>query len=377
MSVAIAKVFGSAMAGTSKARPELVDALMQLAVRIEVLPCRGGEPLLRRLFEPLGYKVGAEDHELDTNYPDWGSSRYFSVTLEGTLRVRDLLAHLYVLIPVLDDAKHYWVAEDEIEKLLRRGSDWLRTHPERDLIVDRYLKHRRSLARQAVARLVEQEQPGADEVELEQEQEEEAVEKPLGLNQQRVNAVLAVLRNTGARRVLDLGCGGGKLLTELFSDKSFSEIVGVDVSYRSLDLARQRLRLDRLPERQAARVKLLHGSLTYRDKRIAGYDAAALVEVIEHLDAFRLPALERVVFEHARPGVVVVTTPNIEYNVRFETLPAGQLRHRDHRFEWTREQFRGWANAVSQRHGYQVRFMPVGPDEPDVGPPTQMAVFSS
>lgn len=377
MSVAIADVFGSAMAGTSKARPELADTPISLTVTIDVLPCRGGEALLRRLFEPLGYQVGAEDHALDEQFPAWGGSRYFSVKLEGSVRVRDLLAHLYVLIPVLDDAKHYWVGDDEIEKLLRRGGDWLAAHPERELIVDRYLKHRRSLARQAVARLVEQEQPGAEELEVEQAEEEEAVEQPLGLNQQRINATLAVLRSCGARRVLDLGCGSGKLVGELLADRTFQEIVGVDVSYRSLEVASRRLRIDRLPERQSARVKLLHGSLTYRDKRLAGYDAAALIEVIEHLDAFRLPALERVVFEHARPGVVIVTTPNIEYNGKFETLPAGELRHRDHRFEWTRAEFHAWAAGVSGRHGYEVRFLPVGPDDADVGSPTQMAVFSS
>lgn len=377
MSVAIAEVYGTAMAGNSKVRPELVEQAIPLEVQIDVLPCRGGEALLRRLFEPLGYHVTAQDHALDEQFPDWGTSRYFSVTLSGSVSVRDLLSHLYVLIPVLDDAKHYWVGEDEIEKLLRRGGEWLAKHPERELIADRYLKHRRSLARHAVARLVGQDQPGADEIEEEHEQQEEAVEKPLGLNQQRINAVLAVLRSAGARRVLDLGCGGGKLLGELFADKSFQEIVGVDVSYRSLELARQALRLDRQPERQATRVKLLHGSLTYTDKRLTGYDAAALVEVIEHLDPFRLPALERMVFEHARPGVVVVTTPNIEYNGKFETLPAGELRHRDHRFEWTREEFRAWSTRVAERHRYDVRFLPVGLEDEVVGAPTQMAVFSS
>jgi 3' terminal RNA ribose 2'-O-methyltransferase Hen1 len=278
---------------------------------------------------------------------------------------------------VLDDTKHYWVGEDEIDKLLRRGKEWLPGHPERELIANRYLKHRRSLARQAVARLVEQEVPGTEEVEEEHEQEEEAVEKPLGLNVQRMNAVLAVLRSAGAHRVIDLGCGSGKLLAELFADKSFTEIVGVDVAYRSLEAAARKLRLDRLPERQTSRIKLLHGSLTYRDKRLSGYDAATLVEVIEHLDAFRLPALERVVFGYSRPGLVVVTTPNVEYNAKFETLPAGQLRHRDHRFEWTREEFRIWATAVAGSHRYDVRFLPIGPEDDVVGSPTQMAVFST
>jgi 3' terminal RNA ribose 2'-O-methyltransferase Hen1 len=159
-------------------------------------------------------------------------------------------------------------------------------------------------------------------------------------------------------------------------DKSFEQIVGLDVSHRALEVAAERLHLDRMNERQRSRIQLLHGSLTYRDARLAGFDAAAVVEVIEHLDPPRLAALERVLFEFARPATVVVTTPNVEYNVRFETLPAGQFRHRDHRFEWTREQFQAWASGAAERFGYNVRFLPVGPEDPEVGPATQVAVFA-
>lgn len=376
MSVAIGDVYRSAMTGTSKERPELAEQAIPLVARLDVVPCRGGEAMLRRLFEPLGYQMQVEPHALDDTFPEWGDSRYFSVTLDATCRLADLLAHLYVLIPVMDDAKHYWVGDDEVDKLLRRGGSWLGAHPERDLIVNRYLKRQRSLARQAVARLIEQEQPDADEVASEHEEEEEAVERPMGLHEQRLNTVVAALRNAGARRVLDLGCGEGRLLQALFADKSFEEIVGVDVSHRSLEHARRRLRLDRLPERQASRMRLLQGSLTYRDARLAGYDAAALVEVIEHLDENRLPALEHVVFGSAQPSTVVVTTPNAEYNVKFETLPAGRPRHRDHRFEWTRAQFQTWASRVSAAFGYEARFVSIGPDDAAVGPPTQMAVFT-
>jgi hypothetical protein len=114
----------------------------------------------------------------------------------------------------------------------------------------------------------------------------------------------------------------------------------------------------------------------YRDRRLSGYDAATLIEVIEHLDPPRLAALERVVFENAQPGTVVVTTPNAEYNVKFESLPPGRFRHKDHRFEWTRAQFAQWANATAARFGYGVRFLPVGPEDPAIGAPTQMGVFS-
>jgi len=187
--------------------------------------------------------------------------------------------------------------------------------------------------------------------------------------------MVGVLAASGAKRVVDLGCGEGKLLRRLLADPRYEEIVGVDVSWRALELAGERLRLDELPVRQRERILLLHGSLMYRDARISGFDAAAVVEVVEHLDPPRLAAFERVLFELARPGSVVLTTPNAEYNVKWETLTAGRFRHRDHRFEWTREEFHAWAGGIASRFGYSVRFLPVGEEDPVVGPPTQMAVF--
>ncbi|HKR97436.1 MAG TPA: methyltransferase, partial [Candidatus Angelobacter sp.] len=179
-----------------------------------------------------------------------------------------------------------------------------------------------------------------------------------------------------AKRVLDLGCGEGRLIRELLDHREFKEILGMDVSFRSLEIASDRLRMDRLPPMQKERIRLLHGSLMYKDKRLAGYDAACVVEVIEHLDPPRLAAFERVLFENARPKQVVVTTPNSEYNVRFETLPAGQFRHKDHRFEWTRPQFRAWAGSICSRFGYTAQFLPIGPEDAEVGSPTQMGVFT-
>jgi len=139
--------------------------------------------------------------------------------------------------------------------------------------------------------------------------------------------------------------------------------------------SRHRL-VHRMPERQRRRVEIFQGSLLYRDKRLAGFDAAALVEVIEHLDPPRLAALERVLFEFARPHHVVVTTPNREYNALFPTLPAGAMRHGDHRFEWTRAEFNAWGEGAAARFGYEVRFEPVGPMDEKAGAPSQMAVFS-
>jgi 3' terminal RNA ribose 2'-O-methyltransferase Hen1 len=377
LSVAIAQVYGSALAGRSKERPELAETPLPLEAKLAVLPCRGGDGFLRRLFEPLGYAVTARRHPLDKTFPDWGESPYFTVELRATCRLKQLLAHLYVLIPVLDDDKHYWVNEDEIAKLLRHGEGWLAEHPERDLIARRYLKHQRRLTDEALARLAEEDRPDPDAVAEAQATEEAALEDRLSLNEQRLAAVAAALRDSGARRVLDLGCGEGKLLRELGRDASFAEVVGMDVSHRALEIARERLDRDRLPPAQQERVRLIQGSLTYRDRRLAGYDAAAVVEVIEHLDPPRLAAFERVLFEFARPGTVVLTTPNAEYNVKFEGLPAGRFRHKDHRFEWTRAEFQAWAGRVAQRFGYTARFLPVGPEDPAVGAPTQMAVFTT
>jgi 3' terminal RNA ribose 2'-O-methyltransferase Hen1 len=375
LSVAISRVLRSALSGTSRERPDLAETPIPLEARLAVVPARGGEALLRRLFEPLGYAVAADPHPLDPARPEWGDSRHLTVTLSAVTRLRDLLTHLYVLVPVLDGAKHYYVGDEEVEKLLRHGEGWLAAHPERGMIAARYLKHRRGLVREAIARLVEREAPDDDAADA-RDAEEAALEERVSLHQQRLATVLATLRASGARRVLDLGCGEGRLLRMLMDEPGFDEVVGMDVSHRSLEVAAERLKLDRLPAGRRERIRLIHGSLMYRDRRLEGFDAAAVVEVVEHMDPPRLAAFERVLWQHARPETVVLTTPNAEYNVRWESLPAGRFRHRDHRFEWTRAEFQAWAGGVAERWGYVVRFLPVGPVDAEVGAPSQMAVFT-
>lgn len=374
MSVAISQVYGTALGGHCKQKPELVTTPIPLAARIDVLPVRGDESFLHRVFEPLGYTVDATRHPLDEQFPEWGESPYFSVTIEGTTTLSELLTHLYVLIPVFDNEKHYFVGEDELEKLLAKGSGWLTQHPEKDQITRRYLKHQSTLYRQALARLLEEEPPDSS-LDSSFSPQPSSFNESLSLNEQRHGTVLAALRSSGAGRVLDLGCSEGKLIRELLRDKQFEQIVGLDVSIRSLERAQKRLKLERLPDRQAERVRLIHGSLMYRDRRLEGFDAAAVVDVIEHLDAPRLSAFERVLFEFARPKTVVLTTPNREYNVMWESIRAGQFRHSDHRFEWTRREFEDWATRVADQHGYSVRYLPVGSEDEKVGPPTQMGVF--
>lgn len=376
LSVAISQVFGTALSGRCRDKPELAEAALPLTARLPALRCRGGEVFLRQLFEPLGYALAATRHPLDERFPEWGEGPYFAIELSATTRLVDLLSHLYVLIPVLDDEKHYFIGEDEVEKLLRHGEAWLARHPERERIVQRYLRYRHGLARQALARLPTDEAAADDEEDAEDKAAPEVpAEQPLRLNDQRLDAVVAALKECGAARVLDLGCSTGNLLKRLLHEPQFSEIVGVDVAHVALEIAARRLHLERLPPTKARRIKLLHGSLTYRDQRLASYDAAALVEVIEHLDPPRLAALERVVFEFAQPKTVIVTTPNREYNVLFEGLPPGKLRHKDHRFEWTRAEFATWAERVAGRFSYRWRLVGIGPDHAEHGTPTQMAIF--
>jgi 3' terminal RNA ribose 2'-O-methyltransferase Hen1 len=378
LAMALKDVFRTALTGRCDARPELAEAPIPLEMHVPAVPCRGGADLLRRMFEPLGWQVSASASQLDPTVPEWGDSRYLDVRLTGDLRLADALNHLYVLLPVLDDAKHYWVSNDEVDKLIRAGDGWLATHPEKALITRRYLSHRRELTQSALARLAEVDDTDAGQLDnaVDGAVDLDTPDRPGSLAEQRRGAVLAAVRASGARRVGDFGCGEGILVRDLLADRSIDQVVAVDVSARALQIAARKLRLEQLTEQQRDRIRIFQSALTYRDDRLAGLDVAVLMEVIEHVDPPRLGALERAVFGHAAPGTVVLTTPNAEHNVRFETLPAGTMRHRDHRFEWTRAEFRAWAGTVAAGYGYTVRYLPVGADDPDVGPPTQLAVFS-
>ncbi|MFI1579093.1 3' terminal RNA ribose 2'-O-methyltransferase Hen1 [Embleya sp. NPDC020630] len=540
LAVALGTVFRTAMQGRCDARPELPAMALPLEIEVPALSARGGAEMVRRLFEPLGWQVRTETVPLDAGFPEWGESRYVRLALTGTMPLAEALRQLYVLLPVLDNAKHYWVAPDEVDKLLRAGEGWLAAHPDRDVIASRYLARRSTLTRSAIERLAEIDETapedldnaipdepdedqapgsgpavatddaapatvtvasagaapasasapagvthapatgtpapataasvpatsgvapagapaagvsvpaasnvapaGADEtagaapagapeslgvasagvpaagasvsgasgvapvgalaasgvasvpvtgvvssatgtsVPADASAGEVAGGAGLSLARQRRDAILEALRAAGAERVLDLGCGDGKLIGALLREPRFREIVGVDVSVRALTIAERKLKLARMSERQRDRVRLIQGALTYTDKRLVGYDAAVLCEVIEHLDEPRLPALEYAVLGAARPATVVVTTPNVEYNVRYAPeepgghgLAAGAMRHGDHRFEWDRATFRSWAEQAAATYGYATRFEPVGEVDPEVGPSTQMVVFT-
>lgn len=387
LSVAIGRVFGTALAGRCDARPDLADTPLPLTVQIPAVAARGrhddarGAALVRRVFEPLGWHVDAADAPLAEGF-DWGRSPYLDVTLSGSHRVADALSHLYVLLPVLDDAKHYWISSDEVDKLVRRGEGWLAAHPERGFITQRYLGARRTFIEDATARLNELDDQVPEDVPAEATGEAtdgaaDAPETPPSpLRVHRLDAVLHALRDVGARSVADVGCGEGFYLRALLADPTFTRILGVDVSARELEKAERRLHLDRKSDQQRSRLTLRQSSVTYRDDALSGFDALLLVEVIEHLEPDRLPSLAANVFGAARPRHVIVTTPNAEHNARYELAP-GEFRHPDHRFEWTRAEFEEWGRRVAAEHGYAVEFRPVGEPDPAFGPPTQLALFSS
>jgi 3' terminal RNA ribose 2'-O-methyltransferase Hen1 len=362
LAVALGKVFRTALNGRCDAKPDLPGQAIPLRIHLPAVPNGGENGLVERLFTPLGWQVDVRPLPLDD--AAWGDPRHVELNLSGTVPLSDALNQLYVLLPVLDGAKHYWVAEEEVDKLLRAGGEWLATHPEKELISRRYLVHARSLVDAALDRLTDPDSAP---------DESDTPARPLAV--ERRKAVLSRLRTCRAQRVADLGCGDGRLLRDMLDDAEFTEILGVDVSASALRTAERRL--ERLPERQRERITLRQSALTYTDSGLTGYDAAVLMEVIEHLDPNRLPAMERAVFGHARPRTVLVTTPNAEYNVRYPALAAGSFRHPDHRFEWDREQFAGWAERVATTYDYTADIDGVGDPDPELGAPTQIAVFTA
>ena len=384
--VAMADVFSSAMAGRCKERPELPKTVLPLVVKVATVPCRHGDELIHRMFAPLEYQVETEPIPLDDQFPDWGNSKYYNLTLTADKMVQDLLRQLYVLIPVLDNSKHYWIGDDEVDKLMRMADGWLDTHPERDIITRRYLRHRRNLVEKANNAIdqAQEDDDNAQDTSTEaatlpaqrREPTEADIEKPMRLSTMRINAVTEALAKCGATDVVDLDCGEGQLLEHLIKEPRFNRILGAEVSRFAISSAERKLRLNSMSPEQRKRIEIIQSSLIYRDERIHGFQAAVAMEVIEHIDPPKLTAFAQVVLGEAQPGTLVVTTPNVEYNALFTMLRSSGLRHRDHRFEWTREQFQQWATQNANLYGYQVHIEGIGNEDPQHGQPTQMAIFT-
>lgn len=327
-----------------------------------------------KLFEPLGYTVETVRTILDERFPEWGASPYINLKLRGQVRLAELLNHLYVLIPVFDRQKHYYVSEDEIKKLLDHGAGWLASHPWRNLIAKRYFHGVLRYAHKAIDKLLDGE--SADAVNREDQLTEpgdKEIRTPL--NEERLEIVKNMVLTSGASSVIDLGCGEGRLTALLLNEQQLRRVTACDVSVRVLEKAAQRLRLDRMNPHRRQKLTLMQASLTYKDMRLAGYDCACAVEVIEHIEPGRLPAFERAIFEFASPLTVIITTPNSEYNINYDNLLEEKHRHSDHRFEWTRAEFRAWTDRVCQHFGYSCEIRGIGPLDERCGTPTQMGVF--
>ena len=420
MSVAMTRTLRNAVRGDCKDRPELARTPIDLEMTLAAVPCRGRESLIKDLFGPLGYVIETAADDIDPE------GAHQDITLKATKRLSEMLTHVYVLLPVLDNRKHYWIGDAELEKLMAHGKGWLEDHPHRDLIVQRYLGHRKSLTSEATTTLdaehaaaLEAADPAdpADAADPEAPADtadpggpgepgdpagsaptaeglsgagpadpENAAGDTAGtpgdpvprknLHEQRLDWVENELHGSGAETVLDLGCGEGRLLRRLLAEPRYQRIVGADVSARSLEIARRRLGMRKMKTADRKRLTLLQTSLVYRDARLAGFDAIILVEVIEHVEPTRLDLFQRNLFGNLEPRIVILTTPNREYNVRFENMRPNGLRHRDHRFEWTRAEFEAWARETAGAHGYTVRIGGVGPEDPEVGPPSQTARFT-
>lgn len=370
MSSAIVRVFGTAMSGRCDQMPELADSPLHLTATLSALKDNRDAELAKQLFVPLGYTVSASRTQLDEKFPEWGDSPYIDLTVSGNVRLCDLLNHIYVLIPVFDTQKHYYMAEDEIEKLLSHGEGWLADHPYKEKITRRYFAQKRSYARRAMDQLISD----LPETELEEAAEEKEIRTPL--NTQRMETVRDAVLASGAASVIDLGCGECRLTSLLLNEPQIKRITACDVSVRELEKAAQKLHLDRTTEYRRNKLTLMQASLTYMDKRFSGFDCACIIEVIEHIEPMRIPAMERVVFEFAAPHTVIVTTPNREYNAKYEKMQENALRHGDHRFEWTREEFAAWTKHICETFGYTCELRGIGDTDPELGTPTQMGVFT-
>lgn len=363
MSTAMSEMFRTAMSGSCRERPELARSPIPLTIEVATVRCEDGIDFIKGIFEPLGYQVDLESYLLDEAFPNWGSSPYFKLRLQTNKELYLVLRQLFILLPVLDNQKHYWVDEAEQEKIIKMGEGWLQAHPMFSKIVSRYLKNLQSLAVEVKKHFALDEN-----LTTKARNKEEQLEQKIHLNTLRMDYVAELLKDHQVRTVGDLGCGEGKLIERLLQNSDITEIRAFEVSIDELEKAQQRI----AELKQLERVKFFNSSVLYLDHRTKDLDAVVLVEVIEHLEEVRLPVLAANVFKYMEPSMVVITTPNFEFNQRFETKG---FRHPDHRFEWTREEFKSWCEVQAQKYGYTFKIDFIGEVDSALGGPTQVGVF--
>jgi 3' terminal RNA ribose 2'-O-methyltransferase Hen1 len=374
MAQALSLCLRSAMNGVVTSKDPAEEERLKVAaaekwpLEITVSPLRTSPALISRMFEPLGWDVAL--HSIALDIPgmmsgDRGTDLH-TLTLRGEVTLQDALTHLYVLLPALDPARHYFYGESEVQKLLDKSQNWLEQHPARELIVGRYLSKSRELRETAL-----QQFETADDDET--VAEGDVPDEPVSAHDERHQRIVEIVRGAGDVSVVDLGCGEGKLLERLSKLPGKLEITGVEPAMRDLDKAHRAL--SRNPGKQMdPRIKLKHGSILYADDQLKGFDIAILSEVIEHIDPERLDHAERCVFGFMQPRKVVVTTPNASFNEMFG-LEEGRFRHRDHRFEWTETEVTAWCGRIGRDYGYSYELGGAGGYEPAFGHLSHFIVF--
>ncbi len=386
MSGAMVKAFGTAMTGRCDSRQDLADSELQLEACVYMLPVRGDKSLIKRFWEPLGYDVDYDTFPIDERFPSWGESPYVNLHLKGKKKLSELLNQLYVLIPVFDLQKHYYVSEAEIGNLIKHGGDWLRNHPDMEYIARRYFSMAKSYAKIAIERLSGKEDDIFD-TEMSGNnihtnvyssahpiEEQDGSKDQAPLDKMRLETVKYEVLRSGAHSVIDIGCGEGKLLALLIGESQIEKLAGTDVSLDALAKANKRMEHVMIAERQREKLSIFQGSLMYKDDRFLGYDTACVIEVIEHVEPEKLPVLEDILFGATAPGTVIITTPNRDFNANY-ALDEDELRHADHRFEWGLSEFSDWCNSICDRYGYTVEISGIGAKEGVDSYPTQMGVF--
>ncbi|TDQ36236.1 3' terminal RNA ribose 2'-O-methyltransferase Hen1 [Aureibacillus halotolerans] len=303
------------------------------------------------LFKPLGYDVTFQYQSSESDV-EKGSARM--LTIQGLTTLQAGLRQLFVLLPVLDDYKHYYIDEKEMEKLERYGEGWLDEHPEKALIYRRALRFKELYAP------------------LQNDEETQEKTPKRSLNHQRYEAIASTIATFPNRaRVIDLGAGEGKLLERLRLIPGIEELLAVEPSQAMLLRAMKAIEVS---TEDGIKPTLLQGSLFYYDHRLLDSDVIVLCEVIEHIDEERLPACMAMILDEYRPGALIITTPNKEYNQLYD-MPE-ERRHHDHRFEWTRDQFTDWCYKINEGQSYDLTFSGIGDDNEIYGQPTQMCVFT-